>query len=536
MLPGGFSYGDYLRCGAIARFAPVMQTVIEQARRGLPVLGICNGFQVLCESHLLPGALIRNDVRRFVCRDQRLRIDLDGHRVDRRLPGRPADNVSRSRTARAGTSRTSAPWTSWRRRAGWWSAISATTRTAPPATSPASRTSAGNVVGLMPHPEHAIDPLTGPTADGLGFFTSILAGLGARRDRHASSTPRRRRTSRSRTPSSGSPPTSTRGSGTSSAGARPPPSSPSTRSCGASTARTSRARSTCDSSGRRQPPTDRLLAGIGENAGVVDVGDGWAVTFKVESHNHPSYVEPYQGAATGVGGIVRDILAMGARPVAVLDPLRFGPADAPDTARVLPGVVAGIGGYGNCLGLPNIGGEVVFDRDVRRQPAGQRALRRRAAQGLDPARARLGRGQQGDPLRREDRPGRHRRRLRAGQRDFRRRQAEQAAQRPGRRPVRREGAHRVLPGAVRGRPGRRHPGPRRRRAVLRAHRAGQRRRRRDARRPRPGAAAGAVDGPGGGAGQRVTGADVRGRHAGPRSTTSSPSARSGRCWPPSSAR
>ena len=105
----------------------------------------------------------------------------------------------------------------------------------------------------------------------------------------------------------------------------------------------------------------QLMVGIGENAGVVDVGDGWAVTFKVESHNHPSYVEPYQGAATGIGGIVRDILSMGARPLAVMDPLRFGPADAPDTRRVLPGVVAGIGGYGNCLGLPNIGGEVVFD-------------------------------------------------------------------------------------------------------------------------------------------------------------------------------
>ncbi|MEY8043396.1 phosphoribosylformylglycinamidine synthase subunit PurL [Saccharopolyspora cebuensis] len=105
----------------------------------------------------------------------------------------------------------------------------------------------------------------------------------------------------------------------------------------------------------------KMLAGIGENAGVVDIGDGWAVTFKLESHNHPSYVEPYQGAATGVGGIVRDIMAMGARPVAVADPLRFGPADAEDTARVLPGVVAGVGGYGNCLGLPNIGGEVVFD-------------------------------------------------------------------------------------------------------------------------------------------------------------------------------
>lgn len=113
--------------------------------------------------------------------------------------------------------------------------------------------------------------------------------------------------------------------------------------------------------GEKAPKTDALLVGIGENAGVVDIGAGWAVTFKVESHNHPSYVEPCQGAATGIGGIVRDIMSMGARPLAVMDPLRFGPADAPDTARVLPGVVAGIGGYGNCLGLPNIGGEIVFD-------------------------------------------------------------------------------------------------------------------------------------------------------------------------------
>ncbi len=114
--------------------------------------------------------------------------------------------------------------------------------------------------------------------------------------------------------------------------------------------------------GEKAVKTDALLVGIGENAGVVDVGQGYAVTFKIESHNHPSFIEPYQGAATGVGGIVRDILTMGARPIAVMDPLRFGPADAPDTRRVLPGIVAGIGGYGNCLGLPNIGGEVVFDQ------------------------------------------------------------------------------------------------------------------------------------------------------------------------------
>ncbi len=116
------------------------------------------------------------------------------------------------------------------------------------------------------------------------------------------------------------------------------------------------------------PKGDRMLVGMGENAGVVDVGEGLAVTFKVESHNHPSYVEPYQGAATGIGGIVRDILTMGARPVLVMDPLRFGDADHPDTRRVLPGVVAGIGGYGNCLGLPNVGGEVVFDPSYQGNP------------------------------------------------------------------------------------------------------------------------------------------------------------------------
>jgi len=111
-----------------------------------------------------------------------------------------------------------------------------------------------------------------------------------------------------------------------------------------------------------------LLVGMGENAGVVDIGDGWAVTFKVESHNHPSFVEPYQGAATGVGGIVRDIIAMGARPGAVMDQLRFGAIDHPDTVRVVHGVVAGVGGYANCLGLPNIGGETEFDPSYQSNP------------------------------------------------------------------------------------------------------------------------------------------------------------------------
>jgi phosphoribosylformylglycinamidine synthase subunit PurL len=111
----------------------------------------------------------------------------------------------------------------------------------------------------------------------------------------------------------------------------------------------------------RQLPTEgsRVLQGPGENAGAVDVGEGWAVVFKVESHNHPSAIEPYQGAATGVGGILRDVIAMGARPVALLDSLRFGPL--PGSRRHFEGVVAGVGGYGNCMGIPTVGGEVYFE-------------------------------------------------------------------------------------------------------------------------------------------------------------------------------
>jgi len=111
-----------------------------------------------------------------------------------------------------------------------------------------------------------------------------------------------------------------------------------------------------------------LMVGMGENAGVVDIGEGWAVTFKIESHNHPSFIEPFQGSATGVGGIVRDIISMGARPVAVMDALRFGALDHPDTQRVAPGVVSGISFYGNCLGLPNIGGETWFDPIYQNNP------------------------------------------------------------------------------------------------------------------------------------------------------------------------
>jgi phosphoribosylformylglycinamidine synthase len=175
VLPGGFSYGDYLRCGAIARFAPVMTEVVAAAKGGMPVLGICNGFQILCESHLLPGALIRNDHRKFGCLDQVVRIEststawtsaydegqevtivlkngegsfvADQDTLDRlegegRVVARYVGNPNGSQRAIAGISN-----------------------------------EAGNVVGLMPHPEHAVEDLCGPGTDGLGFFTSVVASL-----------------------------------------------------------------------------------------------------------------------------------------------------------------------------------------------------------------------------------------------------------------------------------------------------------------------------------------------------------------------
>jgi phosphoribosylformylglycinamidine synthase subunit PurQ / glutaminase len=173
VLPGGFSYGDYLRAGAISRFAPVMEKVIEGAREGLPVLGICNGFQVLCESHLLPGALIKNDHRKFICKDQRLRIENNGtswtngydagQDVTIVLKNQDGGFVADDETLDMleGEGRVVARYVDGNPNGSYRDIAGITNER-------------GNVVGLMPHPEHCVDTLTGPSTDGLTFFTSVL--------------------------------------------------------------------------------------------------------------------------------------------------------------------------------------------------------------------------------------------------------------------------------------------------------------------------------------------------------------------------
>ena len=173
ILPGGFSYGDYLRCGAIARFSPVMEAVIEHAKSGGAVLGICNGFQVLCESHLLPGALLRNGGRRFTCVDQRLRIEnaktvwtshyTEGDEVTIALKNGEGRYYADDRTLDAleAEGRDVARYVDGNPNGSLRDIAGITNEEA-------------NVVGLMPHPEHAVEALVGPSTDGLAFFTSIL--------------------------------------------------------------------------------------------------------------------------------------------------------------------------------------------------------------------------------------------------------------------------------------------------------------------------------------------------------------------------
>ncbi len=337
LLPGGFSYGDHLRCGAIASRAPIMAAVRRHAEAGGRVVGICNGFQVLCEAGPAAG-------RAAPQRHPLVRVPPDGARGGR--PGHAVD-VGAARRAR----RISIPV---KNNEGAWYGDPAAARVvlryrdnllgSTDAVAGVAN-AAGNVMGLMPHPEEACDALLGSTDGRLVLAAGLVAAMSTDR------VPRHRQLGLTDDEAARIPELLGRA-----------PSDPElvmfslmwSEHCSYKHSQAPAARA----SPRRGP---RVLQGPGENAGVVDVGDGIAVALKIESHNHPSAVEPFEGAATGVGGIVRDIIAMGARPIALLDSLRFGELSSARSRHLFTRSVAGIGHYGNCIGVPTVGGEVSFD-------------------------------------------------------------------------------------------------------------------------------------------------------------------------------
>src|SRR5439155_438186 len=259
ILPGGFSYGDYLRAGAVAGKSPVVEALREFVANGGYVLGSCNVFQILCEAGLLPGVLMRNECLQYRCQSTNLLVENVETPFTRGL--RAGQVLTMPISHGEGKYYADAP----------------------------------TVAALKARQRLGREP----SYTELGLFSALWSEHCAYN--HS-------RVFLSRLPT-------------------------------------------------RAP---HLLQGPGENAGAVDIGDGWAVVFKMESHNHPSFIEPFQGAATGVGGILRDIFTMGARPIAILDSLRFGdPADA-KTKHLINGVVSGISWYGNCFGCPTVGGEIAF--------------------------------------------------------------------------------------------------------------------------------------------------------------------------------
>ncbi len=362
MVPGGFSYGDYLRSGAIARFSPVMTALKDFADAGGYVLGICNGFQILTEAGLLPGSLQWNRDLNFICEPVALTVD----RADTAFSNQYQVGEQLTLPIAHGEGNYYAdPETLAELEANGQVVFRYVDNPNGSVHDIAGVTNAaGNVLGMMPHPERAVEALLGGT-DGLGVFHSLIQQTkGPTFVAHVEMSPMAIAEKKSYLDLGLTEPEYERF-------AELIGHQPNDTEIGLASGMWSE-----HCAYKYSKPilrqfwtkNERVLMGPGEGAGVIDIGEGKAVVFKAESHNHPSAVEPYEGAATGVGGIIRDIFSIGAKPVAMLDSLAFGDLNQPHTQHLVDRIVAGIGGYGNAIGIPTVGGETNFDGSYTRNP------------------------------------------------------------------------------------------------------------------------------------------------------------------------
>ena len=349
-LPGGFSFGDYWRAGALARQSTAVRTLPKWLEGGGLCIGICNGFQILVETGVLPGALGANEPSGFRHAWSTLEVTdasspwFSGFKEGAVLRLPIAHGEGRYLPPEAGLGLARAALTYQRETNGSWLRLAGLTD------------ATGRVLGLMPHPERAIDKAQG-SADGLALFTSAFHWLKDNPPRLIALTtalsPLSADAAQELAARVGLSPEELVAART---GLMREPTRTELCMLAGMWSEHCSYKSSRPLLATLPKESAHVLAGPGSHAGVIDAGDGWGLAFKIESHNHPSAVEPYQGAATGVGGILRDIIAQGARPIALLDSLCFGMPDNARTVRLRDGVVAGIGGYGNAIGVPNVGG------------------------------------------------------------------------------------------------------------------------------------------------------------------------------------